>query len=138
MRTVNDACGNHGLASRPAVAGRWGAQSVSVPWPPAVRSSQPVRQPRRRVISRFRAVSRSDLGMCVPLANLVKAANGRQAHGVVSAARSLIPPVPLDTLALQLGSNRNAIYKTMFDARRKLRAALVANGYIAHDTTGDS
>jgi RNA polymerase sigma-70 factor (ECF subfamily) len=46
--------------------------------------------------------------------------------------------VPLDTLALQLGSNRNAIYKTMFDARRKLRAALVANGYIAHDTTGDS
>ena len=46
--------------------------------------------------------------------------------------------VPLDTLALQLGSNRNAIYKTMFDARRKLRAALVANGYMAHDTTGDS
>jgi RNA polymerase sigma-70 factor (ECF subfamily) len=39
--------------------------------------------------------------------------------------------VPLDTLVVQMGSNRNAIYKTMFDARRKLRAALAANGYSA-------
>ena len=39
--------------------------------------------------------------------------------------------VPLDALAAQLGSNRNAIYKTMFDARRKLRAALAANGYLS-------
>ena len=38
--------------------------------------------------------------------------------------------VPLDTLVIELDSNRNAIYKTLFDARRKLRAALVANGYI--------
>jgi RNA polymerase sigma-70 factor, ECF subfamily len=38
--------------------------------------------------------------------------------------------VPLDALAAQLGSNRNALYKTMFDARRKLRASLVANGYL--------
>ena len=38
--------------------------------------------------------------------------------------------VPLDTLVIELGSNRNAIYKTLFDARRKLRAALAANGYI--------
>ena len=30
--------------------------------------------------------------------------------------------VPLDALAVQLSSTRNAIYKTMFDARRKLRA----------------
>jgi RNA polymerase sigma-70 factor (ECF subfamily) len=37
--------------------------------------------------------------------------------------------VPLDALVVQLGSNRNAIYKTMFDARRKLRAALAAKGY---------
>ncbi|WP_345429815.1 sigma-70 family RNA polymerase sigma factor [Actinoallomurus vinaceus] len=41
--------------------------------------------------------------------------------------------VPLDALVLQLGSNRNAIYKTMFEARRKLRAALVANGYVDSD-----
>ena len=43
--------------------------------------------------------------------------------------------VPLDALVAQLGSNRNAIYKAMFDARRKLRAALAANGYLS--TTGD-
>jgi RNA polymerase sigma-70 factor (ECF subfamily) len=39
--------------------------------------------------------------------------------------------VPLDALVVKLASNRNAIYKTMFDARRKLRAALVANGYLS-------
>jgi RNA polymerase sigma-70 factor (ECF subfamily) len=38
--------------------------------------------------------------------------------------------VPLDALAEKLGTSRNAIYKTMFDARRKLRASLVANGYL--------
>ena len=41
--------------------------------------------------------------------------------------------VPLDALVAKLGSTRNAIYKTLFDARRKLRAALVANGYLAAD-----
>jgi RNA polymerase sigma-70 factor (ECF subfamily) len=41
--------------------------------------------------------------------------------------------VPLDTLVIELGSNRNAIYKTLFDARRKLRAVLAANGYIGDD-----
>jgi RNA polymerase sigma-70 factor, ECF subfamily len=38
--------------------------------------------------------------------------------------------VPLDVLVVELGSNRNAIYKALFDARRKLRAALVANGHL--------
>ena len=45
--------------------------------------------------------------------------------------------VPLDALVVELGSSRNAIYKTMFDARRKLRAALAAKGYLAgsaHET----
>jgi len=41
--------------------------------------------------------------------------------------------IPLDALVIDLGSNRNAIYKTLFDARRKLRAALAANGYIGHE-----
>jgi RNA polymerase sigma-70 factor (ECF subfamily) len=36
--------------------------------------------------------------------------------------------ISLDALVAELGSNRNAIYKMMFDARRKLRAALVAKG----------
>ncbi|KAA9379169.1 sigma-70 family RNA polymerase sigma factor [Microbispora cellulosiformans] len=38
--------------------------------------------------------------------------------------------VPADALAVELGTNRNAVYKMMFDARRKLRAALVARGYL--------
>jgi len=38
--------------------------------------------------------------------------------------------MPLDVLAGELGSSRNAIYKTMYDARRKLRASLVAHGYL--------
>jgi RNA polymerase sigma-70 factor (ECF subfamily) len=42
--------------------------------------------------------------------------------------------VPLDALVLSLGSSRNAIYKMMFDARRKLRAALAANGYLTDDS----
>lgn len=37
---------------------------------------------------------------------------------------------PLDVLVVQYATNRNAIYKTLFDARRKLRAALVAIGYL--------
>lgn len=41
--------------------------------------------------------------------------------------------VPLDALAAELGSSRNTIYKTMFDARRKIRAAFVANGYMQPD-----
>jgi RNA polymerase sigma-70 factor (ECF subfamily) len=46
--------------------------------------------------------------------------------------------VPLDTLVIELASNRNAIYKTLFDARRKLRAALAANGYIGDDSARSS
>ena len=41
---------------------------------------------------------------------------------------------PLDALVIELGSSRNAIYKTLFDARRKLRASLVTNGYLDDDT----
>ena len=46
--------------------------------------------------------------------------------------------VPLDTLVIELASNRNAIYKTLFDARRKLRAVLAADGYIDNDCMGSS
>jgi RNA polymerase sigma-70 factor (ECF subfamily) len=46
--------------------------------------------------------------------------------------------VPMDALVTELGSTRNAIYKTMFDARRKLRAALAANGYLDDQTSGHS
>ena len=42
----------------------------------------------------------------------------------------VVEGVPLDALTAELGSTRNAIYKTMFDARRKIRAHLVAHGYL--------
>jgi RNA polymerase sigma-70 factor (ECF subfamily) len=38
--------------------------------------------------------------------------------------------VPLDALVARLGTNRNAIYKAIFDARRKIREFLVANDYL--------
>ena len=41
--------------------------------------------------------------------------------------------IPLDALVAELASNRNAIYKMLFDARRKLRAALAANGYLGEE-----
>jgi len=41
--------------------------------------------------------------------------------------------VPIDVLSLQLDSNRNAIYKNLFDARRRLRASLAAAGHPLSD-----
>lgn len=38
--------------------------------------------------------------------------------------------VPMDALVAQMCTNRNAIYKMMFDARVKLRAALAAKGFV--------
>jgi RNA polymerase sigma-70 factor (ECF subfamily) len=46
----------------------------------------------------------------------------------------VLQDVPLDALVVQLCSNRNAIYKSLFDARRKLRLSLEANGYVGPDT----
>ena len=42
----------------------------------------------------------------------------------------VVDGIPLDALAAKLGLQRNAIYKVIFDARRKIRRALVANGYL--------
>jgi RNA polymerase sigma-70 factor (ECF subfamily) len=44
--------------------------------------------------------------------------------------------VPIDVLAERLGSTRGALYKTLHDARRKLRAALTVAGYSLHDHAG--
>jgi len=43
----------------------------------------------------------------------------------------LVDEVPLDELARHWGSNRNAIYKLVHDARRRLRARLEARGFPA-------
>jgi RNA polymerase sigma-70 factor (ECF subfamily) len=48
----------------------------------------------------------------------------------------VLDATPLDAVAERLGSNRNAIYKTLYDARRKIRAYLVANGYLEHEGAG--
>jgi RNA polymerase sigma-70 factor, ECF subfamily len=37
--------------------------------------------------------------------------------------------VPIDVLAIRLGTNRNAIYKNLFDARRNLRARMAVAGH---------
>jgi RNA polymerase sigma-70 factor (ECF subfamily) len=44
--------------------------------------------------------------------------------------------VPIDVLAERLGTTRGALYKTLHDARRKLRDALDAAGYSIDDRTG--
>jgi RNA polymerase sigma-70 factor (ECF subfamily) len=41
--------------------------------------------------------------------------------------------IPADALVGRLGPSRNAIYKTLYDARRKLRAQLVATGHLDAD-----
>ncbi|HKC27408.1 MAG TPA: sigma-70 family RNA polymerase sigma factor [Jatrophihabitans sp.] len=38
--------------------------------------------------------------------------------------------IPLDALAAKLTTDRNTLYKVMFDARRKIRAELVTKGYL--------
>ena len=45
----------------------------------------------------------------------------------------VLEAAPLDAVAESLGTNRNAIYKAIFEARRKIRAYLVANGYLEQD-----
>jgi RNA polymerase sigma-70 factor, ECF subfamily len=42
----------------------------------------------------------------------------------------VVDAIPLDALTVRMGTNRNAVYKVMFDARRKIRAALVTDGYL--------
>jgi RNA polymerase sigma-70 factor, ECF subfamily len=43
----------------------------------------------------------------------------------------VIDEVPIDVLAERLGTNRNALYKTLHDARCRLRSALRAEGLLA-------
>ena len=42
----------------------------------------------------------------------------------------VVGEVPLDALIARLGTTRGAVYKVVSDARRKIRAHLVANGYL--------
>jgi RNA polymerase sigma-70 factor (ECF subfamily) len=44
--------------------------------------------------------------------------------------------VPIDALALKLRTNRNAIYKNLFDARRHLRTTMAAAGHPVNGASG--
>ncbi len=48
----------------------------------------------------------------------------------------VVDGIPLEALAVKLDTNRNALYKTLFDARRKLRVTLAAHGYLTPDVRG--
>jgi len=41
----------------------------------------------------------------------------------------ILAGIPIDVLAMELGSTRNAVYKALFEARRQLRNGLAAAGY---------
>ena len=42
----------------------------------------------------------------------------------------VVDGIPLDALAARMNLQRNTVYKVIFDARRKIRRALAANGYL--------
>lgn len=56
----------------------------------------------------------------------------RQREVFVSVA---LNEVPIDVVAARLDSNRGAVYKTLFDARTKLRVSLLEAGYPIEETS---
>lgn len=60
------------------------------------------------------------------LTDAIRNLTARQREVFVAVA---LNDVPIDVVALQLGSNRNAVYKNLFDARRRLRVSLAAAGH---------
>jgi RNA polymerase sigma-70 factor (ECF subfamily) len=48
---------------------------------------------------------------------------------------AVLQGISLDALAVRYDMSRNALYKTLYDSRRKIRAHLVANGYLDHEGT---
>jgi len=60
------------------------------------------------------------------LATAIDQLTARQREVFVAVA---LNDVPIDVLALELGSNRNAVYKNLFDARRSLRKSMAADGH---------
>ena len=49
---------------------------------------------------------------------------------------TVVNGMPVDVLADELGTTSNALYKVLFDARKKLRAALVASGHLSQVHSG--
>jgi RNA polymerase sigma-70 factor (ECF subfamily) len=45
----------------------------------------------------------------------------------------LVEEIPIDVLAERLATNRNALYQTLHEVRKRLRAYLSAEGYLGTD-----
>lgn len=72
-------------------------------------------------------------------ADLLRAVRHSVEHDLTEHQRSMfvaivLDGVPLDAMVDRLATSRNAIYKTLFDARRKIRKALIADGYLPDET----
>lgn len=88
-------------------------------WKPAARALRH-RSERAR---RGRRVVRGDQARC----------RGNPDRAAAADVRAIvIQGTPLDALVVKLGVSRNAIYKTIFDARRKIREFLVTNEYLTN------
>jgi RNA polymerase sigma-70 factor (ECF subfamily) len=66
------------------------------------------------------------------LSHAIRGLTERQREVFVAIA---LNDVPIDVLAVKLGSTRNAIYKNLFDARRSLRARMAAAGHPVSDAS---
>ena len=71
---------------------------------------------------------------------LLEAIRSRMGTALTEHQRSVLTAlalngVPVDVLAERLGTTRGALYKTLHDARRRLRAALAEDGYAVATTT---
>lgn len=85
-----------------------------------------------RLASRFEATP----GQEVEAAEFAEAVSAAIKHCLTDRQRlvfmaTVVNEVPMDALADKLGSTRNALYKVLFDARKKLRAELVSGGYLS-------
>ena len=50
----------------------------------------------------------------------------------------LVEEIPIDVLAERLATNRNALYQTLHEVRKRLRAYLCAEGYLGTDRTQEA
>ena len=84
-----------------------------------------------RLAARFEAAP----GLEIEAAEFAEAVSDAIKHCLTDRQRlvfmsTVVNEVPMDALADELGSTRNALYKVLFDARKKLRAELVSTGYL--------